>query len=471
MYQALTESSPTAAAQARSLARSQWLRDCEYLLDRYLDNRESVETLKEQLRRLYPNNAQAMLDNLLTLNLVRKLVDTRAKLYRKAPTRRLLDGDGAQLAADHPAPEVMHRLYRSLRVNACMKWATRLMELLNASVIWGQVDWRERRPVLTVLPPHRLLVEPDPEQPTSLKAARRILVPLGDGGFVSYRRFRDGLRRRDGIEVLRLDAEGQPLARQPAAWRAYEALEQYPFLCLRKDEPCNDEVFPDAPQSLLLAARWLDHELTRGALNSRQTDFPAYVYNGTPEELGSVNPATGAGAIICLGAEDKELKRLMIDPREEARNRNLQFFLKLFAQANHITPSVFSFDAELLSGTAKFHDKQPEIEYREDLIDILSTLEREELWPMIRQLAGIAGFSGAAHVAGLGMTIEFGDPVIPLSREEELRILEREIRLGLRSVAEVLAERRGLELEEAERLVRHNRELNRAADAGEAAKD
>jgi hypothetical protein len=456
-----------AQVAARMVARRQWEDNCDYLLDRYFDNAQSLDALNDLLRRLYPNNAQAMLDNPLTLNLVRKIVDTRAKLYKKAPIRRLLTPQGQALAPEHAAHAFVKNLYRRARVNARLKWATRLMELLNSAVIWGQIDWRTHEPVLAVLPPHHLLVDQDPVAPSNLKTARAIYVPVGgtpdsvsdeaaEIGYVRYRRIRNSETGRTHLEVTRLDVDFLPLAVQPPEWRGYAELTDYPFVLLHKDECIDAELFPDVPHSLILASRWLDHELTRGALNSRQTDFPAYVYNGTPQELGSVNPATGAGTIICLGDDDKELKRLSVDPREEARNRNLIFFLKLFAQVNHITPSAFTFDVELLSGTAKFHDKQPEIEYREDLIDILNDVEREELWPMLRDLAMAARMDGASDLRDLHLSIEFGEPVIPLSREEELRILESEIKLGLRSPAEVLAERRGIDLEQAKLIVAEN---------------
>ena len=95
MRHAVTEAAHPLSGPLRAARRQRWEQDCDYLLARYLDNHESVEALKEQLRRLYPNNAHAMLDNLLTLNLLRRLVDTRAKLYRKAPARRLIDARSA----------------------------------------------------------------------------------------------------------------------------------------------------------------------------------------------------------------------------------------------------------------------------------------------------------------------------------------------------------------------------------------
>ena len=455
----------------KQVARAEWEKNCELLLDRYFDNGESVRQLRERLRRLYPNNVDSMTKNLLTLNLVRKLVDQKAKLYRKAPRRLLVDPDGAPVPGDHEAQPVLQRLLRAVRLNARMKWAHRLYELLNAAVIWGQADWRRRQPLLTVLPPHHLIVEQDPDDPLDLQEAAAIYVPVGgtpdsplDGGreigYVRYRRFSE-MNGTPRMAVDRLDADFRPLADQPPELRAYSSLGAYPFILIRKGEPLGAELFPDVPHGLIHAAQWLDHELTRGAFNSQQTDFPAYVFNGTAEELGTVNPVTGAGAIICLGNDDKKLTRLAVDPREKERNRNIIFFLKMFAQANDISPSAFTFDVELLSGTAKFHDKQPEIEYREDLADQIAPVEEEDIWPMLSELALISGFDGAELLAGCRLSVDFPEQAIPLSREEELQNLKREVALGLRSPAEVLVERHGLNPEEARLRVMRNLAENR----------
>ncbi len=460
--------------RARRAVHTAWAGRCEALLDRYFDNGEYEQTLKERLRRLYPNNADQMVENLLTLNVVRKVVDTKAKLYRRPPRRWLLDAEAAALPPDHGGHRIFADLVRATRLNTRMKWLLRTRELLGAAVLWGQIDGRRRVPVLTVLPPHQLVVEQHPDYPGSLADAVSIAVPVGGAadsplsaaeavGYVRYRFTSDaqGPRR---LVVERLDADFVPWPEQPPELGVYAGLPEYPFVLFRKGETFGSELFPDVPRSLLLMAQWLDHELTRGALNSRQTDFPAYVFNGSAEELGAANPATGAGAVICLNDEEKHLESLAVDPREKERNQNLLFMLKLFAQMNDLSPSAFTFDVELLSGTAKFHDKQPEIEYREDLIDQLTPVEEDAVWPMMRQLARLAGFPGADLLESCRLSVDFPQQVIPLSREEELKNLAREIGLGLRSAADELVDRYGIEPEEARRRVTENLRLSTSAE-------
>ncbi len=428
------------------------------LLHRYFDDEIAGREFAENLRNLYPNNAEAMLGNRLTVNLLRKVVDTKAKLYRRPPKRKLLDANGREPDLGHPAHRVFQALIRDTRVNHHMKWLLRYYELLNGAALWVQFDWRTNTPCLSLLPPQRLWVEPSENDPGNPMEAKAILVPIGtkaSGGFLRFARMRlsDGVLR---IHASKLDADLDPVPEQPPELSAYAALDRYPFVFLRKYTPLSGVVWPDPPYGLLHASRWLDHELTRGALNSRLTDFPAYVFNGEADELGAVNPATGAGAIICLGDGDKKLTPLPADPREEERNANISFFLKVFAQANDMTPSAFTFDNDLQSGTAKFHDKQPEIEYREDLMDMVRPVEESDLWPLCFRMAGIAGFAEAEALDGFRVVLDFPDQVIPLSKEEELRNLETEMRLGLRSAADVLAERQGLSPESARKKAREN---------------
>jgi len=162
-----------------------------------------------------------------------------------------------------------------------------------------------------------------------------------------------------------------------------------------------------------------------------------------------------------LGDEDKKLERLEVDPREKERNNNILFFLKMFAQTHNMTPSMFSFEPERMSGAAKFHDKQPEIEYREDMVHLLAPVEIEEIWPMLKALAMVAGYKQADLLSELELAVDFPKQMIPLSREEELKNVEREIKLGLTSPGDVVAEEKGLNQTEAEQEVHASLEFGR----------
>lgn len=444
---------------------------CERLLDRYFDTAAGLDDFCDHLRALYPHNYGLMMNNLLRVNLVRKVVDTKARLYRKPPQRLLRDGQNALLPPDAPECLRYSRLIRQTRLNAKMKWLLRLTELLNASVLWGQMDFARRLPSLSVLAPHQLIVTQDPQAPSDLQRASEILVPVGGApdsplakaAEVLYLRYRLQRDAPNGprLSVVLCDGAFLPLPTQPPELSAYGRLTRYPFALLRKIEPQDAELFPDVPESLLLAADWIDHELTRGALNARQVDFPAYTFNGTPEELGGVNPVMGAGSVLCLGEDGKELAELPVNAREEERNANILFFLKLFAQMNELAPSSFSLDATPLSGIAKFYDKQPEIEYREDWTSLLAPFEEEDVFDLLADLLLIYEPEMAQTIKSCALGVTFNEPLIPLAREEELANLKSEFGLGLRSPVEVLAEQFGLDRESAEGRVKENAALYR----------
>lgn len=461
--------------RARQAAHAEWESRCERLLDRYLDNQASLDDFRDHLHRLYPHNASLMMNNLLRVNLVRKIVDAKARVYRQAPQRVLVDREsGAPLAPNDPLARDTARLLRQVRLNAKMKWLMRFYELFNSAVLWGQLDPTRGLPSLSVLAPHQLLVDQDPAAPHDLQRALAIYVPLsapadsplGTPEPLHYLGYRRDPATGD-ITVNLLHESLEPLEEQPPELAAYVGLRRYPFALIRKGEPLDGELFPDVPHTLLLVSDWLDHELTRGALNARQVDFPAYAFNGTAEELGGINPVMGAGSVLCLGDDEKELKLLPVDAREAERNDNAMFVLKLLAQMSELAPSAFSFDTTPLSGTAKFHDKQPEIEYREDLIDLLVPFEEEDVFPMLAELAARLGFPESERLAACRLGVTFSGQVIPLSQEEDLANLEREFRLGLRTPADIIAERFGLDHDAAEARYRHNLSLykNLAPDA------
>ena len=444
---------------------------CERLLDRYFDTAAGLEDFSAHLRELYPHNYGLMMNNLLRVNLVRKVVDTKARLYRRPPQRLLRTIENTPLPDDAPQRLRYQRLVRQTRLNAKMKWLLRLTELLNSAVLWGQIDFARHLPSLSVLAPHQLIVTQDPQAPSDLSRALEILVPVGGApdsplakaSELCYLRYRLTRQQAEAprLEVVLCDGAFLPLPVQPPELAAYGGLTRYPFALLRKIEPLDAELFPDVPQSLLLAADWIDHELTRGALNARQVDFPAYTFNGTPEELGGVNPVMGAGSVLCLGDDGKELAELPVNAREKERNANILFFLKLFAQMNELAPSSFSLEATPLSGIAKFHDKQPEIEYREDWTTLLTPFEEEDVFGLLVDLLALVEPDAATALATCALGVTFNEPLIPLAREEELANLKNEFSLGLRSPAEVLSEQFGLDAESAKERLRNNAALYR----------
>lgn len=434
--------------QLKTRERLVWEKNCEELLNRYVDNSNWERGLKAHLEKLYPNNFAYMADNILTLNIVKKIVDRKARLYRKSPTRDLMISENVDNVKVSELERLKTKLIKQSRLDSNMKTLLQYYELFNSAVLWGQADFAGKKPFLCVLAPHYLLVEANPDAPDKLSEAKAIYIPLHHNetemmGYVKYSRYFSFGRFH--LKVEKLDADFNPEPYQPEEFERYSLLEDYPFVVIKKD--ClMGEMFPDVPHGLLRAAKWLDHEFSRGALNSRQSDFPAYTYNGSANELGPVNPITGAGSIICLGDEDKKIKKLEVDAREEERNNNILFYLKLLAQASDISPSTFTFNTELLSGTAKFHDKQPEIEYREELIEKIRPVEEMEIWPLLVNLAIVADFENADALTEVDINVVFPESVIPLSEEERLKNLKTEIELGLTTAEEIIAKRRNLPL-------------------------
>ena len=453
-----TEAVPRALIETKWASRRDWVTAAEELIDRYLDTGSSILDLRRRLQTLYPNNAALMSENLLRLNVVKRIVDTKAMIYKKKPMRRFYEnGESFGNTA------LVERYLAGANLNETMKWANRWCELLNCIVLWVQADPVAGKARVRCVFAHDLLVEPDPDNPQDLAAARWIAVPLGgapdgigQGASTPVRHLKYGISG-EGKRVVQVtlcdeNLEPLPMRDQPDWIRAYNEAEfsQYPFVAVSKVALPGSEMFPDVPHEYLHASRWVDHELTRGALNTRQADFPAYVYNGTLSELGQLNPATGAGAIFCLGDENKRLEPIPVETRESERNENLQFFLKIFAQNHGLSTSTFSLEPRVQSGVAKFHDKQCEVEYRQDMIPIWQRADTQVVRRLFELTAMFDPFAtDFVALQDLEAATVFPEAEIPLSRHEVLENRRIEIELGTADRYDFYAEDHGQDRETA----------------------
>ncbi len=451
-----------ALVETKWASRRDWSAAAEELIDRYLDTGASIADLRRRLQALYPNNAALMSENLLRLNVVKRIVDTKAMIYKKKPIRRFtVQGEPFEASA------LAERYLDGANLNETMKWANRWCELLNCVVLWAQADPQTARARVRCVFAHDLLVEPDPENPQELEAARWIAVPLGGApdaiataSNVQPRYLKYEADRSAGwtIRATLCDESLEPLPKreQPEWTQVYNkaGFASYPFVVVSKVALPGSEMFPDVPHEYLHASRWVDHELTRGALNTRQADFPAYVFNGTLSELGQLNPATGAGAIFCLGDDGKRLEPIPVETREKERNENLQFFLKIFAQNHGLSNSTFSLEPRVQSGVAKFHDKQCEVEYRQDMIPIWQRADAKIARRLFELTSTFDAFiTDYASLRDVETSTVFPEAEIPLSRHEVLENRRMEVELGTADRYDFYAEDHGQDRETAFREV------------------
>lgn len=125
--------------------------DCAKRLDYYFDRSH------DEARRLIAQRfSRPETFRVFSINVVRAIADKRASTYR-LPPRRMFNG------ADQ---SVCEELYRAANVDACLKKASRYLEVTKTVML--QVGWNEAagKPRLSVLTPNVLdVVAPDPEYP------------------------------------------------------------------------------------------------------------------------------------------------------------------------------------------------------------------------------------------------------------------------------------------------------------------
>ncbi len=304
-----TEAVPRALIETKWASRRDWVTAAEELIDRYLDTGNSILDLRRRLQTLYPNNAALMSENLLRLNVVKRIVDTKAMIYKKKPMRRFYEnGESFGNTA------LVERYLTAANLNETMKWANRWCELLNCIVLWVQADPVAGKARVRCVFAHDLLVEPDPDNPQDLAAARWIAVPLGgapdgvgQGASTPVRHLKYKISG-EGARVVQVTLCDENSNRCPCGISriGFALTTKRSFHSIRL-LPCPKwhcravKCFPTVSARISACFTLVDHELTRGALNTRQADFPAYVYNGTLSELGQLNPATGSGRDFLSG--------------------------------------------------------------------------------------------------------------------------------------------------------------------------
>ncbi len=427
---------------------------CDELLGLYYDDGTAMQSLAALLRRVYPNNAEAMLRAPLTMNWLGQTINRQAMMYKSPPARHLRHETTHRLPDEEVRSVAARDFLNALGLNRAMKQANRFFHLLNACVLWVKPDFANKDLRLCVLAPHQVMVEPAAGQATNLRDLQAVYLPYGGNpdplGLSSQTMCWLKYERRDeGIVPSLVDEQGYPVMgglgeAEERFLLQHPPLSRFPLAVVRKYDPVDGHFFPDVPHSHLLFARWLNHELTRGALNTQRADFPSYSYNGNADELGSSVPATGAGVIVPLGDEGKRLEPIPVDAREKERADNVLHHVRLKAMMDRISLSSVDPSRQIQSGTSKFYDRQPEVEARQDELDTWKNLEEQELWPVLCEAAQMVDYPQAEQWAGLSLSVSFPELDLPVPPLEKRQKQELEIRMGL-TTADAIRDEEGLQ--------------------------
>lgn len=340
------------------------------------------------------------------VNIVKKVVNKRANLYRLQP-RRTFDG------FDQEAGDA---LYRAINADVILKRASRLTKLLKTCAL--QVGWNGTRATLAIVTPAILdVIASDPENPERIivthRAARAADTTYSDWTATSF---------------FRRDYRGVPLLvpGNPGSVNPYGIL---PFVPLFDRYP-DDQFWIPGGDDLIEA-----QEAVNVALSNlwRAVEMQAH---GQPWATGiSTNDMrVGPERVIALPENGSFGYAAPNAPIEDILAA-IEFLMRQTAAANDVSADIFDLDRSSESGAAKHLEQIDLKEARLDDISLWRTYEAR-LWELLKTV--INTHTPGAIPDNAAMSVDFAELQDPISETERLTNARTRIELGAWSPVDLL---------------------------------
>jgi hypothetical protein len=399
MFRALASVDPILSVIHASTARKQradkWLR--------FYADQQSDETL----RLIGQKFAKPESFRVFQVNVVKKVINKRANLYRLAP-RRVFSG------IDQEAGD---RIYKALNADVILKRASRLTKLLKTCAL--QVAWDGTGPALRIVTPNILdAVAADPERPERIlvthRAAREQDVTYSDWTAANY---------------VRRDYRGAAIAvpGNPGRVNPYGAL---PFVPLFDRHP-DDAFFLPGGEDLIeaqeavnvaLSNLWRAVELQAHG-QAWATGIPAGEAVRVGPETAVTLPVDGKFGFAAPNAPIAEILAA------------IEFVMRQVAATNDLSADVFDLDRSSESGAAKHVEQIDLKEARLDDIALWRTYEAR-LWELIKLVVNVHA-PGTIPTAAT-MSVDFAELQENVSERERLEAARSRLDMGVWSPVDVL---------------------------------
>lgn len=378
-------------------------KECAEKALRYYADQQADETLRLIARRWSDPTAFRV----FTLNVVKKVVNKRANLYRIAPRRTFAGLDQAAGEA----------IYRALNADVVLKRASRLTKLLKTAAL--QVGWNGERATLAVVTPNILDVEAaDPENPARLivthKAVREQDTEYSDWTASTF---------------SRRDYRGHPirLAGNSGGVNPYGVLPFVPLFDTLPDDqfflPGGDDLIEcQEAINVALSNLWRAVELQAHG-QAWATGVPAGEALNIGPDRAITLPENGQFGFAAPNA-----------PIGEILNA-IQFVMRQVAATNDLSADVFDLDRSSESGAAKHVEQIDLREARQDDIALWRTYEAR-LWDVLKVVVNT--HAPGTIPDGATMAVDFAEMQENLSETERLTNARTKVDLSVWSPVDVL---------------------------------
>lgn len=341
------------------------------------------------------------------VNIVKKVVNKRANLYRLQP-RRTFDG------FDQEAGDA---LYRAINADVILKRASRLTKLLKTCML--QVGWNGSRATLSILTPNILdVMAADPENPERIiithRAAREADTTYSDWTARSF-------FRRD-YRGVPLRVEGNPGSVNP-----YGVLPFVPLFDRYPDDafwlPGGDDLIEaQEAVNVALSNLWRAVELqAHGQPWATGISSTEALHHG-PERVITLPE----GATFGFATPNAPIEDILAA---------IQFLMRQTAASNDLTADVFDLDRSSESGAAKHVEQIDLKEARLDDIALWRTYEAR-LWDLLKVV--INTHAPGTIPADARMSCDFAELQENISETERLTNARSRVDMGVWSPVDVL---------------------------------
>jgi hypothetical protein len=368
----------------------------------YLD--EQIDDLKRQIESQFRDSQKF---TRVFVNVVKKVTNRRAMVYRLAPVRTFEGMD--QEAGDE--------IYRQINANSVLKRANRLTKLFKTTAL--QVSWNGA-PTLSIITPNILDAEHDGDPLTP----SRIVV--------THRAARDAESEFSDWTVdqfRRLDHRGRVLQSEP---NPYGGL---PFVPLFDHEPDGD-FFLKGGDDLIAAQRAINIGLVVIWSGVKYQTLGQMWFAGVADdEIGKGQASVGPDVAFKLRDPQAKLAFAVPDGQIEQALKAVEFVIKQTAVANDLAANVFELDPKAESGAAKQAENRDLLEARQDDIELWRRYE-ERLFETLKLV--VNNHAPGTFPEAATLSVDFGEIGESLSDSDRLENYQRRIDLGIWSPADAL---------------------------------
>lgn len=383
-------------SQARKEKAALWLR--------YYHDRQT----EDLLRLIAAKWSKPEQFRLFPINIVRKITDKRAMVYKSAPARTFDGFDQAKGDA----------IYRAMRADLVLKKANRLTKLLKTTAL--QVAWNASGPTLAVATPNILdVVGDDPENPAEII----VTYPGEKADETTYSVWSAATYGRRDYRGKAVPVPGNPKGVNP-----YGVL---PFVgCF--DRAPDDQFFLWGGDDLIEAQQAVNVALTNlWRAIELQSHGQAWA-TGVP-----INDALAVGPDRAITLPDGgNFGFASPNTPIEAVLRAVEFLIKQTAVANDLAANVFELNPKAESGAAKITEQRDLLEARQDDIELWRIFE-DRLFDVVRRVWNVHRPDDPIPETAT-LRVDFGEIADSLSETDRLDAYQRRIDMGIWSPVDAL---------------------------------